>query len=214
MTDTSLKQGRTQGRPPKQASADIRQQIMDAAVDLFACQGYAATPIREIADRVGVNPAMIHYYFGSKQALLHAALEQSLLPLAEAISTMKLNHRAPVNDIVSLLLGAFSKRPNLPVLMTREVLLPGGVLKDHFTEKFAPRLGGALPHLLRGEQDEGRLREDLDPRLAAQILLGLCAFPFISRSMAEPVLGVSYDEAGIRNIALHVTELLQRGFAK
>jgi AcrR family transcriptional regulator len=212
MPGAIAEKSRTQGRPPKEDSADVRQQIMDAAVDLFARQGYAATPVREIADRVGVNPAMIHYYFGNKEALLHAALEQSLEPLADAVAAMKQQQKAPLQDIVSLILGAFTRKPNLPILMTREVLLPGGVMQEHFMEKFAPRLGGALPHLLQGEQNEGRLRTDLDPRLVAQMLLGLCAFPFISRSMAEPVLGVSYDENGIRNIRQHVTELLQRGF--
>lgn len=204
--------GRPQGRPPKEGSADIRQQIMESAVDLFASRGYAATPVRAIADRVGVNPAMIHYYFGNKESLLHAALEQLLEPLAEAIAVMQHQREALVEDIVSLVLGAFAKNPGLPVLVTREVLLPGGVLKEYFLEKFAPRLGGAVPQLLRVEQENGRLRGDLDPRLVAQALFGLCAFPFISRSLAEPALGIAYDEAGIRKIEQNVKELLQRGF--
>jgi TetR/AcrR family transcriptional regulator len=212
MAITVADKTRTQGRPPKKASGNTRQQIMDAAVDLFASQGYAATPVREIADRVGVNPAMIHYYFGNKESLLHAALEQSLEPLAEAVATMKKNQKAPLHEIVSLLLAAFARKPNLPILMTREALLPGGVMQEYFLENFAPRLGGALPQLLQAEQNEGRLKADLDPRLAAQTLLGLCAFPFISQSMAEPALGVSYDEKGIRKIKQHITELLQRGF--
>jgi len=204
--------GKPQGRPPKEGSADIRQQIMDSAVDLFANQGYAATPVREIADRVGVNPAMIHYYFGSKEALLHAAMEQLLEPLADAVAVMQKRREAPVREIVSLVMGAFAKTPKLPVLMTREVLMPGGVLQEHFIKHFAPRLGGALPHLLREEQAKGRLRSELDTRLAAQMLFGLCAFPFISRSLAEPVLGISYDEDGIRKIEHAIKELLQRGF--
>ena len=52
------------GRPSGEAAADIRNAILEAAEALFARQGYAATPLREIADRVGVNSAMIHYYFG------------------------------------------------------------------------------------------------------------------------------------------------------
>lgn len=206
-----LEKNRPQGRPSKEDAGDIRQQIMEAAIDLFAGQGYASTPVREIADRVGVNPAMIHYYFGSKEALLHAALEQSLEPLADAVAEMQNKQQAPLNDIVSLIMDAFSKKPNLPILMTREVLLPGGVLQAHFMKYFAPRLGGALPQLLAGEQATGRLRKDLDPRLVAQVLFGLCVFPFISRSLAEPVLGIPYDREGIRNIEQNIRELLRRG---
>lgn len=208
----AVEKNRVRGRPPKETSSDIRQQIMDAAVDLFAGQGYAATSVREIADRVGVNPAMIHYYFGNKESLLHAALEQSLEPLADAVAAMKKRQKAPLQDIVSLLLDAFTRKPNLPILMTREALLPGGVMQEYFMENFAPRLGGALPRLLQGEQNEGRLRADLDPRLVAQTILGLCAFPLISRSIAEPALGIPYDEEGFEHIGQHIMELLQRGF--
>ena len=212
MSVPNVEKSRPQGRPPKEDSADIRQQIMEAAVDLFASQGYAATSVREIADRVGVNPAMIHYYFGNKEALLHAALEHLLEPLAEAMAEMQKKQDAPLQDIVSLILGAFSGTPGLPVLMTREVLLPGGAVQAHFKQHLAPRLGGALPQLLQEEQRKGRLRSDLDPRLAAQTLLGLCAFPFISRGLAGPVLGISYDEQGIRKIKQNIRDLLERGF--
>jgi len=209
---TNTEKSRPQGRPSKEDSADIRQQIMEAAVDLFASQGYAATPVREIADRVGVNPAMIHYYFGSKEALLQAALDHSLEPLAEAVALMQKKQEAPLQDIVFQILGAFSSKPSLPVLMTREVLLPGGVMRQHFMKNLAPRLGGALPPLLMVEQSRGRLRKDLDPALAAQVLFGLCVFPFISRSLAEPALGISYDEQGIRKIGKTIMDLLERGF--
>jgi len=212
MAHTNAEKSRPQGRPPKEDSADIRQQIMEAAVDLFASQGYAATSVREIADHVGVNPAMIHYYFGNKEALLHAALEQLLEPLAEAVAAMQKKQEAPLQDIVSLILSAFARNPNLPILMAREVLLPGGAVQAHFIEHFAPRLGGALPQLLQAEQRKGRLRGDLDPRLAAQTLFGLCVFPFISRGLAGPALGISYDENGIRKIEQTIMELLQRGF--
>lgn len=203
---------RQQGRPPREDTQNIRQQIMDSAVELFAEQGYAATSTRQIADAVGVNPAMIHYYFGNKETLLHEAMEQILEPLARAVAEMKQKKMAPLRDIISLVFDAFSKTPRLPILLTREVFLPGGVMQKHFMDHFAPRLGGALPQILSGEQQAGRLRADLDPRLIAHTLLGLCAFPFISQSMAEPVLGVSYSESGIRDIERHIMKLLEKGF--
>ena len=212
MSTTSTANIRPQGRPLKEHSGNTRQQIMDTAADLFARQGYAATSVREIAEQVGVNSAMVHYYFGNKEALLHATLEQSLAPLTEAVAAMKQNKEAPLQMIVSLLLTVFSEKPSLPVLMTREALLPGGVVQQHFINIIAPRIGGALPQLLRKEQDEGRMRAELDARVVTQILLGLCAFPFISRSVAEPVLEVSYDENGMNELKRHIFELLERGF--
>ncbi len=199
------------GRPAGPATADIRQEIQDAAEILFSRQGYAATSLREIADQVGVNPAMVHYYFGSKLALLRHVLERSLEPLALAIAKMREEEQAPAAAITGLLLHTFSEHPGLPALVAREVLLPGGVMQDHFLEYLAPRLGGSLPGMLRKEQREGRLRNDLDPSIAALSVLSLCVFPFIARELAEKALDVHFDSPGLHKLERQITSLLDRG---
>jgi AcrR family transcriptional regulator len=199
------------GRPAGPATADIRQEIQDAAEILFARQGYAATSLREISNQVGVNPAMVHYYFGSKLALLQHVLEQSLEPLALAIAKMQEEEHTPADGITRLLLHTFSEHPGLPALVAREVLLPGGVMQDHFLEYLAPRLGGSLPGMLRKEQREGRLRSDLDPSIAALSVLSLCIFPFIARELAEKALDVHFDPPGLRKLERQINSLLDRG---
>jgi len=47
----------------------VKQAIRDSATHLFAAQGFAATGVREIADRAGVDPALVIRHFGSKAAL-------------------------------------------------------------------------------------------------------------------------------------------------
>lgn len=47
-----------------------KRKVIDAAVALFNVKGYSGTSIRAIADKAGVNVALISYYFGSKQGLL------------------------------------------------------------------------------------------------------------------------------------------------
>ncbi len=48
---------------------ESRQQILDAALSLFAQKGYAATSVREIVDAVGITAPSLYYYFGSKEGL-------------------------------------------------------------------------------------------------------------------------------------------------
>ena len=204
---------KSQGRPAGPTASDIRTDILNSAESLFAQKGYAATSLREIADEVGVNPAMVHYYFGNKDALLRQVLERTLVPLAAAIAEMKSGENAPVNGIVHLLLRSFSNNPSLPALVAREVMLPGGVMQEHFLEYLAPRLGGSVPELLVKEQSGGRLKDDLDPRISALIILSLCAFPFIARELAEPALDISYDEAGLLKLEQHIGRLLKEGFS-
>ena len=202
-----------QGRPAGPDAGNIRQDILDSAEMLFARKGYAATSLREIAEEVKVNSAMIHYYFGSKHALLQQVLERALEPLAAAIATMNSTDTAPIPEIAKLLLRTFSQHPSLPILIVREVLLPGGVMQQHFIQYLAPRLGGSVPDLLAKEQSAGRMRTDLDPSISALTLLSLCAFPFFARELAEPVLGISYDQAGLLKLEQHITLLLSEGFS-
>jgi AcrR family transcriptional regulator len=60
----------------KESSADKKQSILDTAETLFAQYGYDPTSTREIAEKAGVNVAMISYYFGSKENLLKAIIER------------------------------------------------------------------------------------------------------------------------------------------
>lgn len=202
---------RARGRPPGQDSPQLRESILDAAEELFSTQGYSSTSVREIAETTGVNPAMIHYYFGSKPALLQLVMERTLEPLAEALAEMKNAGQAPASEISRLLMKTLRQHPNLPVLMVREVMLPGGALQEHFLAHMAPRLGGALPAILKNEQDAGRVRQDLDPAITAMLLLALSVFPFIARDIAEQGLGITYDTRGLEKIEHHVARLLQEG---
>lgn len=59
-----------------ESNSDKKQSIIDTAEALFAQFGFDSTTTREIADKSGVNVAMISYYFGSKQNLLKAIIER------------------------------------------------------------------------------------------------------------------------------------------
>jgi TetR/AcrR family transcriptional regulator len=49
--------------------SESRQQILDAALELFAQKGYAATTVREIVDAAGITAPTLYYYFGNKEGL-------------------------------------------------------------------------------------------------------------------------------------------------
>lgn len=65
--------GRPPGRPG--GAADTRRLILDAAREEFARTGYAGTSIRGIARSAGVDPALVHHYFGPKERVFVAALD-------------------------------------------------------------------------------------------------------------------------------------------
>lgn len=67
--------------PGRVPDADSPGLILDAAEELFARQGFDATSIRAVTRHAGMNPAAVHYHFGSKQVLLRALLERQIAPL-------------------------------------------------------------------------------------------------------------------------------------
>jgi AcrR family transcriptional regulator len=66
------------GRRPGQT--ETRETILAAARTLFAEQGYDATTVRGIATAAGVNPALLHHFFGTKQQVFVAAMELPVNP--------------------------------------------------------------------------------------------------------------------------------------
>lgn len=70
---------RGRGRPRKGA-VDAREQILVAASEEFTENGYEAATIRAIASRAGVDPALVHHYFGNKPDLLAAVLGSPFRP--------------------------------------------------------------------------------------------------------------------------------------
>lgn len=66
---------RGRGRPPADRESDARGAILAAARAAFAERGFDGATIRAIAGRAGVDPALVHHYFGTKQGLFLVAME-------------------------------------------------------------------------------------------------------------------------------------------
>ncbi len=63
--------------------ADTKNRILDAAEQLFAEHGFGDVSVRQVVQAAEVNVASIHYYFGSKEALIEEVLSRRLTPLNE-----------------------------------------------------------------------------------------------------------------------------------
>jgi len=71
---------RTRGRGRRPGGPDTRGQILDAARESFARDGFGGTTIRGVAAEAGVDPSLVHHYFGSKDDLFLAALSIEVDP--------------------------------------------------------------------------------------------------------------------------------------
>ncbi|GGX98458.1 TetR/AcrR family transcriptional regulator [Streptomyces minutiscleroticus] len=78
---------RRRGRPPRAADGDApaaRDRILEAARAEFSERGYEKTSVRGIARAAGVDSALVHHYFGTKEQVFEAAVEVAFAPALDA----------------------------------------------------------------------------------------------------------------------------------
>ncbi|MEV5958415.1 TetR family transcriptional regulator [Streptomyces sp. NPDC051987] len=75
---------RRRGRPPRTESAGTRDRILAAAREEFSERGYEKTSVRAIAKAAGVDSALVHHYFGTKEQVFEAAVSVAFAPALDA----------------------------------------------------------------------------------------------------------------------------------
>ena len=109
----------------KQTTVD---QILSAALQVFAESGFEGARIDEIASRAGVNKAMIYYHIGDKQALYDRVLNDVFSDTATRVTESVARVDAPVKKLrayIRSVAATFDRQPLLPPIMMRE-LASGG----------------------------------------------------------------------------------------
>ncbi|KRE94443.1 hypothetical protein ASG87_17725 [Frateuria sp. Soil773] len=205
---------RRRGRPPAAKSGEQRQRLLDAALDLFGERGIAATPLNAIARRAHVTPALLHYYFDSRDALIGAVVQERLQPLVERVAGTlgeidSADPREALRRLAAGILATVSATPWLPPLWVREILAEEGLLREHLLARIAPGIALRLRELVQRGQAAGLLNPGLDPRLLLVSLVGLTIFALA----AAPVWRRLPDSADIdtETLSRHVLALLGSG---
>ena len=203
---------RRPGRP-RADDANQRERLLDAAVVCFAGDGIAATSLRTIALKAGVTPALVHYYFGSKEQLVDAFIAERMTPVAAALRESLLaagpDPRALMAAFVRGMHDLVARFPWWPALWVREVLNENGALRDVLLKQLAPQVAQLVAGALADAQKRGELAADLDPRLTMVSLMGLTMMPLA----AEHIWRRVFDAGDIdRDVLLrHTLALLDHG---
>lgn len=203
------------GRRPSGIDANTRQQLIVAARQAFSLHGFRGTTVRHVADQAGVTAAMIHYHFHDKRGLYEAMLRETLDPLLDHLQHLAADGgTGSLQEAIAGYMRLLARTPELPALLIRDVLSEGGVMRETFIRDFASRGAMAIGAILERDRAAGRLRDDLDSRLALLSLMSLTAFPFIARPIASKVLGLAYDEAMVEQLAAHTATLFYTGVCR
>ncbi|HEU5162380.1 MAG TPA: TetR/AcrR family transcriptional regulator [Thermoanaerobaculia bacterium] len=193
-----------------------REQILTAATAVFAEVGYAGARVDEIAERAGVNKAMLYYHVGNKQELYRAVLRSVLEHIRRVFAGVVASTPDPVARIQALAraIARFAQEsPDPPSVLFREVATGGKNLDDDLLREVAVVFDGVRALYEEGS-DRGVFRKT-DPFVAHFVSVGALLFlvgskPLRARIGAMTGAGVEI-EATPDELAARFADLLLEG---
>jgi AcrR family transcriptional regulator len=205
---------RRPGRPSGAARGpEQRARLLDVALMLFARQGLVDTTLGAIAREAGYTPAMVHYYFKTRDQLIDVLIDERFAPLRTALGgAFRENHDDPVAAITELarrLVAMAREYPWFPSLWVREVISEGGLLKKRMNERFGDTQHKASLARIAKWQKQGLLNPDIEPSLLFVSVLGLTILPLAASNAWRNDPARSRLTAD--DIARHALALLTRG---
>lgn len=199
------------GRPIGGDNERVRAELLQAARNLFLSNEFKAVSIRQIADAAGVNGAMVSYYFGGKQGLYLAMVEELLQSLQDKLEELQPGADVTIAKFSSTYCALLAANPWWPNFMVREVLFSSGEIRAAVIQKLSAVFAPKFLQSIQGEIARKQFRPDLNPGLALLSLMGMTVFPFIARPMIEQVLSIKVDAEFAEKLAEHNTQLFLHG---
>lgn len=173
--------------------------ILEAAKAVFQEKGMDGARMQEIADKAGINKAMLHYYYRSKQMLFEAVFKNAFSLLAPQLNAV-LNDDSSIEEKVrnfsSNYISFIEKHPYLPNFVIQELNRdPSFILKM--------KENGGFPNL---DKFKKQVQEEVENRRIKKIsaeqlfinILALNVFPFLAKPLIKSLVAV--DEDGFKKI--------------
>jgi AcrR family transcriptional regulator len=170
-------------RKPAQPGVDRRQQILEAALEVFAEQGFDGATTKDIAKRADVTHGLIYFYFDSKEELFLAAFEQEAQAIFGSLDFAGLleSDALPEVELTAMLTRFLRALASAPAQNMMRVMMhmaahgerDKGPLREckGFMEGQVQMLVTQMREYLDRQVAKGRLRS-LDTKLVATLLLG------------------------------------------
>jgi len=177
--------------PQKTNSQDFSQEqlILDAAMKVFMRKGYDGARMQEIADEAGMNKALLHYYFRSKEQLFQKIFKESFRKFWPTIElTLTIDNsdiRKVIRAIVDGYVTMLETMPYLPNFIIGEINRNPGKVADLIKDSgIKPQ---AIITALTQAMNRGELVR-MNPHELIIYLIGLCVFPVLARPLIGQML--------------------------
>lgn len=163
-----------------------KRNIIEVATEEFASKGFSGARVDDIAARTKTSKRMIYYYFGGKEGLYIAVLEEAYRKIRSVEATLDLEHQSPEEALRTLVGFTFdyqNAHPEFVRLVMNENILNGAyVSRSKVIQRLNNAVISALGDLLARGQQEGTFRRDMDPIDLHMSISALCIFNIANRA--------------------------------
>ncbi len=169
------------------------EKIKKAASEVFLLKGMDGARMQEIADRAGINKALLHYYYRSKEQLFQSVFEEKLLTFLPKIFQIFHGDQSieeKVHTLAERYIDFLKLNPELPHFVLGELQRR----PDRLFAKIDARLSMNLDVIglqLKKEEEEGKIRP-IDPKHFIANLISMIVFPFVASPLFMKVF--QYDK--------------------
>jgi AcrR family transcriptional regulator len=149
-----------------------RDELLAAAVRVFARKGYHTCRVSDIADEAGASHGLVYHYFSSKDEVLETIFRENWGPIAVAIKGIAATDDSAAEQlrkVVALVLHAWRRDPETVRVLVREISR-SPVLQERIGE--FQQAFDALEHVIVRGQERGEFDAELDPRFATYAVWG------------------------------------------
>jgi TetR/AcrR family transcriptional regulator len=176
------------------------EKILAASKKVFISKGMAGARMQDIADEAGINKALLHYYFRSKEKLFEVIFMEAAQKLFPKINSI-FESDAPLFEKIENFCGQYitvlSENPYLPLFVLNEVSKdPEAFLKKFWNKEQLPQPHKFLAQIDR-EVRKGTIKK-ISPLHLLINLISMSIFPFVGKPMIQFTMGL--DELQFRNM--------------
>lgn len=183
----------------KTKDKNTEEQILTAAKDIFQTKGMDGARMQEIADKAGINKAMLHYYYRSKQLLFEAVFKNAFSLLAPQLNKI-LNDNSSIEDKVknfsSNYISFIIKHPYLPNFIIQELNRNPDFIKNIQENNSILNIDKFKAQVAL-EVEQGILKPTKGDQLFINIL-ALNIFPFVAKPLVKAF--VKTDDQGFKKL--------------
>lgn len=173
---------------------NTEKNILIAARNVFIAKGFEGARMQEIADQAGINKALLHYYFRSKEKLFEAVFSEvaaNLFPAVKQLLEAELGIKEKVTFFVKIYIKLLHENPFVPAFVINTLNTnPTDFLKYI-------RRSGLNPLLLQKQIDDEASRGVIRMIKAEHLLVNIvsmCIFPFVARPIIQNIFGMNDEE--------------------